>query len=115
MVALRQDASVREAWQGCPGDILGSGSILIRSIVLDQIRAIDRRRLIKHLGRIDRSTQQRVLAVLSELFARQGYNATRHICYNSILSQRGDCLAVEVVVVLHTSREHRQRQWTVFL
>lgn len=38
-------------------------------IVLDQIRTIDRRRLIKHLGRIDRGTQQQVLAVLAELFA----------------------------------------------
>jgi mRNA interferase MazF len=38
-------------------------------IVLDQIRTIDKRRLIKRLGRIDRGAQQHVLNVLAELFA----------------------------------------------
>lgn len=38
-------------------------------IVLDQIRTVDKRRLIKHLGRISPTTQARVLAVLAELFA----------------------------------------------
>ena len=84
---------------------------------MNSVGASDRRWLLKRSGRSDRTTQQRTLAVLAEMFVgqRKGHNATRHICYNSILSQRGDCLAVEVVVVLHTSREHRQRQWTVFL
>jgi mRNA interferase MazF len=38
-------------------------------IVLDQIRTVDKRRLEKRLGTIDRSTQQQVLAVLAEIFA----------------------------------------------
>jgi mRNA interferase MazF len=38
-------------------------------IVLDQIRTIDRRRVIRHMGRIDRRTQPKVLDTLRELFA----------------------------------------------
>lgn len=38
-------------------------------IVLDQIGTIDRQRLVKQLGGLDRRTQQRVLAGLAELFA----------------------------------------------
>ena len=38
-------------------------------IVLDQVRTVDKSRLIKHLGRISPATQQRVLRVLAELFA----------------------------------------------
>ena len=38
-------------------------------IVLDQIRTVDKRRLIKRMGRIDAQTQRQVLAVLAELFA----------------------------------------------
>jgi len=38
-------------------------------IVLDQIRAVDKRRLLKHLGQITTTTQQDVLEVLSRLFA----------------------------------------------
>jgi mRNA interferase MazF len=38
-------------------------------IVLDQIRTVDKRRLIKHLGQITTTTQQDVLEVLSRLFA----------------------------------------------
>lgn len=38
-------------------------------IVLDRIRTVDKRRLIKHLGRIDSRTQDNVLDVLAELFA----------------------------------------------
>lgn len=38
-------------------------------IVLDQIRTVDQRRLIKHLGHITPATQAKVLAVLAELFA----------------------------------------------
>ena len=38
-------------------------------IVLDQLRTVDRQRLIKRLGRIDRKTQAAVLDALAELFA----------------------------------------------
>lgn len=38
-------------------------------IVLDQIRTVDKRRLIKQLGRIETRTQRQVLDVLAELFA----------------------------------------------
>ena len=38
-------------------------------VVLDQLRTVDRRRLVKRLGRIDRRTAGRVLEVLAELFA----------------------------------------------
>ena len=38
-------------------------------VVLDQIRTVDRARLVKRLGTIDPSTADRVLATLAELFA----------------------------------------------
>ena len=38
-------------------------------VVLDQIRTIDKVRLIKKLGRIDKQTQDGVLSVLAEMFA----------------------------------------------
>ena len=38
-------------------------------IVLDQIRIIDKSRLIKKLGRISKDTSQRVLEVLADMFA----------------------------------------------
>lgn len=38
-------------------------------IVLDQIRTVDKIRLVKKLGEIDRDTRQEVLAVLAEMFA----------------------------------------------
>jgi mRNA interferase MazF len=38
-------------------------------VVLDQIRTIDSRRLVKKLGRIDKKTAARVLEVLGEMFA----------------------------------------------
>lgn len=38
-------------------------------IVLDQIRTVDKRRLIKPLGTLDGATQRRVLQVLNDLFA----------------------------------------------
>jgi len=38
-------------------------------IVLDQIRTVDKMRLVKRLGRIDVSTQSRVLTILGEMFA----------------------------------------------
>jgi len=38
-------------------------------IVLDQIRTVDKIRLIQKLGEIDKTSQQEVLEVLSEMFA----------------------------------------------
>jgi len=38
-------------------------------IVLDQIRTVDKSRLVRKLGDISQVTQQKVLAVLAELFA----------------------------------------------
>ena len=38
-------------------------------IILDQIRTVDKVRLIKRLGRISPATQKRVLSILAELFA----------------------------------------------
>ena len=38
-------------------------------VVLDQIRAIDKARLVQKLGRIDKQTQEEVLEILAEMFA----------------------------------------------
>lgn len=38
-------------------------------IVLDQIRAVDKSRLVKRLGKIDETARAHVLALLAELFA----------------------------------------------
>ena len=38
-------------------------------VVLDQIRTVDKRRLVKRIGEIDPAIQQQMLAVLAELFA----------------------------------------------
>lgn len=38
-------------------------------IVLDQIRTVDKSRLVKRLGRIDESTARNALGVLTEMFA----------------------------------------------
>ncbi|HMF50103.1 MAG TPA: type II toxin-antitoxin system PemK/MazF family toxin [Candidatus Saccharimonadales bacterium] len=38
-------------------------------IVLDQIRTVDKNRLVKRLGKIDDATAQKVLALLNEMFA----------------------------------------------
>ena len=38
-------------------------------IVLDQIRTVDKKRLVRRLGKINSSTAQKVLAVLFETFA----------------------------------------------
>ena len=38
-------------------------------VILDQIRTVDRIRLIKKLGRLDPSTAARVLEILQEMFA----------------------------------------------
>jgi mRNA interferase MazF len=38
-------------------------------VVLDQLRTVDKRRLVRRLGRLSPDTQERVLAALAELFA----------------------------------------------
>lgn len=38
-------------------------------IVLDQIRTVDKTRLVKRLGRLDDRTAEKVLALLAEMFA----------------------------------------------
>jgi mRNA interferase MazF len=38
-------------------------------IVLDQIRTVDKSRLVHLLGEVDETTTQQVLAVLAEMFA----------------------------------------------
>jgi mRNA interferase MazF len=38
-------------------------------IVLDQIRTVDKARLVQKLGQIDKSTQREVLVTLAEMFA----------------------------------------------
>lgn len=38
-------------------------------VVLDQIRTLDKSRLVQRLGRIGKQTQDEVLAVLAEMFA----------------------------------------------
>jgi len=38
-------------------------------VVLDQIRTVDQRRLVRHLGKIDDETKRAVLSVLAEMFA----------------------------------------------
>jgi mRNA interferase MazF len=38
-------------------------------VVLDQIRTVDKTRLIKRLGRIDQQTRVEILSTLSEMFA----------------------------------------------
>lgn len=39
-------------------------------VVLDQIRTVDKARLVRRLGRLDTPAADRVLAVLGEIFAR---------------------------------------------
>jgi len=38
-------------------------------VVLDQIRTVDKKRLVKKLGRISRTTQMKVTSTLREMFA----------------------------------------------
>jgi mRNA interferase MazF len=38
-------------------------------VVLDQIRTVDKARLVTRLGRVDAATGQRVLEILAEMFA----------------------------------------------
>ena len=41
----------------------------VGQVVLDQIRTVDKSRLIKKLGVLNRSVQEEILAVLTEMFA----------------------------------------------
>jgi mRNA interferase MazF len=41
----------------------------IYQIVLDQIRTVDKARLVKRMGQLGKDTQEKVLAVLAEMFA----------------------------------------------
>lgn len=41
----------------------------IGQIVLDQVRTVDKTRLMRRLGKIDDATAQQVLTVLAEMFA----------------------------------------------
>jgi mRNA interferase MazF len=38
-------------------------------VVLDQLRTVDKKRLVKRLGRIEKATRQEVLGKLAEMFA----------------------------------------------
>ncbi len=38
-------------------------------VVLDQLRTVDKKRLVKKVGRIDKKTQQAILLTLGEMFA----------------------------------------------
>jgi mRNA interferase MazF len=38
-------------------------------VVLDQVRTVDKARLVKRLGRLNQTTTERVLALLAEMFA----------------------------------------------
>ena len=38
-------------------------------IILDQIRTVDKTRMVRRLGKIDEATAQKVLALLGEMFA----------------------------------------------
>jgi mRNA interferase MazF len=38
-------------------------------VVLDQIRTVDKTRLVRRLGKIDKQTQENVLTILGEMFA----------------------------------------------
>lgn len=40
-----------------------------RQIVLDQLRTVDKRRLLKRIGRVSGSTARKVLTVLGQMFA----------------------------------------------
>jgi mRNA interferase MazF len=42
---------------------------VVGQIAIDQMRCVDRRRLVKRLGRLDPQTAKRILNVLAEMFA----------------------------------------------
>jgi mRNA interferase MazF len=48
-----------------PTDLLGNS----RAVILDQLRAVDKTRLVKKIGEIDASSRTAILEKLQELFA----------------------------------------------
>ena len=42
----------------------------VGQVVLDQIRTVDKQRLVKQLGRLSRSTSEKVLSVLNAMFSK---------------------------------------------
>ena len=65
-VIIAPMTTVRRRWPTRPAVTFQGKS---GEIALDQIRAVDKTRLVKRLGRIDRATATAVLATLGELFA----------------------------------------------
>jgi mRNA interferase MazF len=55
--------------QNCPTRVACRFKGKQGQVVLDQIRTVDRARLLQRLGRLDAKTAERVLEVLQELFA----------------------------------------------
>ena len=55
--------------RGYPTRVAGTFQGKRGQVVLDQIRTVDKSRLIRRLGRIDDPTQTAVLSVLNEMFA----------------------------------------------
>ena len=53
----------------CPSRVACQFQGKVGQIVLDQLRTVDKARLVKRLGTIDAETGRRVLAVLGEMFA----------------------------------------------
>ncbi len=41
-----------------------------RSVILDQIRTVEKDRLVKNIGKLDRSAQNEIIETLQEMFAR---------------------------------------------
>jgi mRNA interferase MazF len=39
-------------------------------VVLDQVRTVDKARLVQKLGKIAKNTQEKVLSILAEMFAK---------------------------------------------
>lgn len=65
-VIIAPMTTVRRRWPTRPA-VTFQGKI--GEIALDQMRAVDKARLVKRLGKIDQATAASVLATLAELFA----------------------------------------------
>ena len=65
---MRQDASPPEG-RSYPTRVPVRFKGKSGQVVLDQIRTVDKNRLVKRLGKIDEATRAHVLALLAELFA----------------------------------------------
>ncbi len=60
-------STVRRGWPTRPAVTFQSKA---GEVALDQIRTVDKTRLVKRLGEIDESTATNVLEALAEMFAR---------------------------------------------